>query len=101
MGPSQANGKTGELLRYVIGLALAAIVAYFSGQIATNKTIADTNERVSTTNGHVSVIESREQSHFEEVQRSLIRIERFMERIEATGADRRTGEPYAAQGQRR
>lgn len=94
MGPSQANGKTGELLRYVIGLAMAALVAYFTAQI-------QTEHRLTQTDGNVAAIKTLEQAHFEEVQRSLIRIERFMERIEATGADRQTGEPYAIQrGQR-
>lgn len=100
MGPG-INGKTGELVRYALGLGLAAVVAYFTA-------IGALQERVSK-------VETLEQSHFEETQRSLLRIERTMERlesasteqqerianaierIEATGADRRTGEPYNIQ----
>lgn len=92
MGPHQQplNGRTGELVRYLIGLGLAAVVAYFTA-------IGQLRESQTETNGKLSVIDQREQSHFEEVQRSLIRIERFMERIEANGQDRRTGEPYSVQ----
>ena len=81
------NGKTGEIVRYLIGLGVAGVVAYFTA-------IGALQERVSR-------VETLEQSHFEEVQRSLQRIERFMERIEATGADAKTGEPYRVQGQQR
>ena len=62
------NGKTGEIIRYVIGLGLAAIVAYFTalGSVQTS----------------VAVIDSREQQHFDEIQRGLQRIERAVERLE-------------------
>jgi hypothetical protein len=61
------NGK-GELLRYALGLVLAGLVAYFTaiGSVQTS----------------VAVIDSREQQHFEEVQRTLQRIERAVERLE-------------------
>ena len=81
------NGKTGEYVRYLIGMGIAALVAYFTAQGALQE--------------RVSKVETLEQSHFEEVQRSLQRIERFMERIEATGADAKTGEPYRVQGSQR
>ncbi len=86
------NGRTGELVRYLIGLGLAGMVAYFTAQI-------QTEHRLTQTDGEVANIKTLEQAHFEEVQRSLIRIERFMERIEATGQDRSTGEPYSLQRQ--
>lgn len=85
MSAGPLNGKTGEMLRWVIGLMIAGLVYYFSG-------IGALQERVSK-------VETLEESHFQEVQRSLVRIERFMERIEATGADAKTGEPYRIQGQ--
>jgi hypothetical protein len=88
------NGKTGEVIRYLIGLGVAGIVAYYTAQI-------QTEHRLTQTDGDVATIKTLEQAHFEEVQRSLIRIERFMERIEATGQDRSTGEPYSVQGSRR
>jgi translation initiation factor 2B subunit (eIF-2B alpha/beta/delta family) len=92
MGMEPLNGKTGEFLRYLLGLALAAIVSYYTAMDALK-------DAVSATNSRVSVIESREQQHFEEVQRSLSRIERAIERIEGNGVDRRTGEPFSLQRQ--
>lgn len=91
---SSLNGRTGELLRYLIGLALAGIVAYYTAQI-------QTEHRLTQADGDLAAVKTLEQAHFDETQRSLVRIERFMERIEATGADRRTGEPYAVQGSAR
>lgn len=88
----ELNGKTGEYIRYVIGLGLAGLVAYYTA-------IGTLRESVSVVNGRVGVVEQREQGHFDEVLRRLDRIERTMERIEATGVDRRTGEPLAIQRQ--
>ncbi len=85
------NGKTGEMVRYVIALAIAGFVAYFTAQ-------KQVDNRIAVTESNVAVIKTLEQSHFDEVQRSLLRIERAIERIEATGADARTGEPYRVQG---
>lgn len=87
------NGKTGELVRYLIGIGVAAMVAYFTAQ-------NQTEHRLTQTDGQVAAIKALEEAHFQEVQRSLVRIERFMERIEATGQDRSTGEPYSIQGRR-
>jgi hypothetical protein len=98
---SRFNGRTGEWLRTLMILAVAAVVAFFAARIETNDRIAETNKQIAEVNGRVNVSVATEISHFEEVQRSLLRIERFMERIEATGADRRTGEPYAVQGRQR
>jgi hypothetical protein len=84
------NGKTGEYVRYLIGLGLAAMVAYFTAQTSTE-------HRMTQTNGDVAAVRQLEQAHFEETQRSLLRIERAIERIEATGQDRATGEPYSLQ----
>lgn len=88
------NGKTGELVRYLIGMGVAALVAYYTAQM-------QIEHRMTSTDGDVAVIKTLEQSHFEEVQRSLTRIERAIERIEATGADSKTGEPYRVQGSQR
>jgi demethoxyubiquinone hydroxylase (CLK1/Coq7/Cat5 family) len=52
------NGKTGEVLRWAIGLALAALVAHY------------------TAVARISVMEEREENHYGEVMRKLERIER-------------------------
>lgn len=84
------NGKTGEVLRWVLGISLGCVVAYYTAQI-------EIERRLTMTDGAVSAIRTLEEAHFQEVQRSLTRIERAIERIEATGMDRKTGEPYAVQ----
>ncbi len=69
------NGKTGEVLRWAFGMVMAAVVAYFTGQIATERRFAAIESRV----------ESRaavEQQHFEEIQRALTRIEGQLIRLE-------------------
>lgn len=91
------NGRTGEFLRWVIGLVLAGLVAYFTA-------IGSIRERVGN-------IDTREQSHFDEVQRTLIRMDmnqeqrfnelkQYLQFIVQTGADAKTGEPYRVQGRR-
>ncbi len=92
VGPTSLNGKTGEFIRYLLALVLAGTVAYFTAQ-------NQIEHRLTSTDGDVAVIKTLEQSHFEEVQRSLTRIERAIERIEETGADAKTGEPYHVQRQ--
>lgn len=51
------NGLTGELVRWVVGLAMSAIVAYFSVQ-------------ASVTN-RLTAVETTQRLQFEEIQRSL------------------------------
>lgn len=51
------NGRTGEYLRYVIGLALAALIAYFT--------------TIGTLNQAVAQVREREDNHFSEVLRRL------------------------------
>jgi predicted outer membrane lipoprotein len=51
------NGKTGEVLRWLLGLALAAAVAYFT-------TIGSMNVELAT-------VKATEQNHFSEVLRRL------------------------------
>lgn len=101
MSESRLNGKTGEYIRFAVALVIAALVAYFTAQV-------QVEHRLTVTDGNLAVLGMRqtgavelEQSHFEDMQRSLARIERAIERIEATGTDTKTGEPYAAQGRRR
>lgn len=86
------NGKTAAILQSVIGAIVAALVAYYTAQIQTER-------RLTTTDGQVIAIRQLEDAHFQEVQRSLSRIERAIERIEANGVDRRTGEPLSIQRQ--
>jgi hypothetical protein len=93
MHGSQANGRTGEWLRWLGGLALAALVSYYTAQGALNEKLA--------------VIDTREQTRWEEVQRRLGAIEASTSRNEelfrevlsdwSRGIDRRTGEPLPLQ----
>lgn len=68
------NGKTGEVLRWILGLVLAGIVAYFGAQSAIEN-------RVAANEGAVQTIKATEQNHFEEIQRTLSRIEAEMIRL--------------------
>lgn len=93
MAVTSIHSKPGEFLRYLIGLAIAGIVSYFTA--------------VSAINERLAVVDTREQTRFEENQRTLARIERSVERMEsdyrrtinewANGIDRRTGEPLPLQ----
>lgn len=88
MGGRSFNGKTGELMRWVIGLAVAVLVSYFTAQNATN-------ERLTT-------VETTERLHYEANQRdlhdikaSLLRQEDRWQRVlddYRNGIDSRTGE---------
>ena len=60
------NGKTGEMLRWVFGLVLAAIVAYFTSTGATQAQLA--------------VITERETNHYLELLKRLERIESKLDR---------------------
>lgn len=51
------NGKTGEYVRYVMGLILAGLIAYFT--------------TISTLNQAVTEVREREDNHFSEVLRRL------------------------------
>ncbi|MGH9253671.1 MAG: hypothetical protein ACRD3C_03785 [Vicinamibacterales bacterium] len=51
------NGKTGEFLRWVLGLAAACVVAYFT--------------TISAMKQEITRVEERENNHFEEVLRRL------------------------------
>lgn len=55
------NGKTGEMLRWVFGLVLAAVVAYFTSTGALQAQLA--------------VITERENNHYSELLKRLDRIE--------------------------
>lgn len=72
----EINGRrNGEVWWRLAGLAVAGLVAYFTA-------IGAIREDVQAVNGRVDVIEQREESHFDEVQRTLLRIERAVERLE-------------------
>lgn len=55
------NGKTGEVVRWVIGLVLAGIVAYFTA--------------IGTLQAQIAVITERETNHYMELVNRLGRIE--------------------------
>lgn len=95
------NGKTATILQALIMAAFAALVGYYSGQIATEKRMGQTDAAVATVN-------TREQSHFDEIQRTLDRnyvnsqqqfdeLKSYLLLIVQTGADAKTGEPYRLQ----
>jgi hypothetical protein len=87
------NGRTGEMLRFVATLGIGGMVAYYTAQGAMQKQLA--------------IIDTREQTRWEEVQRRLGTIEASTERSEQMfrdvlqdwrrGVDRRTGEPLPLQ----
>lgn len=60
------NGKTGEMLRWVLGLVLAAVVAYFTSTGAMQAQLA--------------VITERENNHYHEMLKRLDRIENKLDR---------------------
>lgn len=92
MGVTLPNGKTGEMLRWIITMAFGALVSYYAAIGALKQQIADTNTRV-------SVLETKQDLNHQEVKSDLVDIKRGLDRIEATGQDRRTGEPYSIQRQ--
>lgn len=53
----RVNGKTGEYIRYVFGLILAGLIAYFT--------------TLGTINQAVTEVRERENNHFSEVLRRL------------------------------
>lgn len=64
------NGKTGEFLRWVAGLAFAAIVSYFTAQ-------------ASVTN-RLTAVETTQRLQFEEIQRSLVDIKVDLRDVKTT-----------------
>lgn len=61
-----ATGGSSVVLMWIVGLAIAGGVSYFTSK--------------STIESRVTQVETKEATHFEEVQRSLDRIERSLER---------------------
>jgi hypothetical protein len=87
------NGKTGELMRWVIGLCVAVIVSYFTAQNATNERLTKVEtqgaERWEYLKQTLSRIESKQDEDRADFRRTL--------REWANGIDRRTGEPLPLQ----
>ena len=87
------NGRTGDVMRWCIGLAVAGIVSYFTAQGAMQQ--------------RLSVVETTERLHYEATQRDLQDIKGSLFRQEdrwqrvldewRNGVDRRTGEPLPLQ----
>lgn len=57
MSEPRVNGKTGEWIRYIVGLLLAGVVAYFTA--------------IGTIRQQIATVQEREVNHFEEVLRRL------------------------------
>lgn len=68
------NGLTGELLRWIVGLAMSAIIAYFSAQ-------------ASVTN-RLTAVETTQRLQFEEIQRSLADLKVDMRDVKAAVRDK-------------
>lgn len=64
---SPLNGRTGEVVRWAIGIVLAGIVAYFTALGAMQAQIA--------------VVIERERNHYEEIVRRLDRIEQKVDGV--------------------
>ncbi len=87
------NGRTGEMLRIVIGMIVAVLVSYFTAQ--------------NTTNERITKVETQGAERWDYIQQSLNRIERKQDEDRAeirsivqdwrNGIDRRTGEPLPLQ----
>jgi len=57
MSGERFNGKTGEWLRWALGMVLAGVVAYFTS--------------IGTVKEQVATVQERENNHFSEVLRRL------------------------------
>ena len=64
------NGKTADILRWAFVLVLAGMVSYFTAQASTWQ--------------RITAIETSERLHFDEVQRSLNRIESDLRDVKRT-----------------
>ena len=64
---SPLNGKTGELLRFVAGLALAGLVSYFTAMQALSVQIAE--------------VRKVEEAHFDELKRAVERVDGQLLRV--------------------
>lgn len=61
MSVGSINGRTGEYVRWMLGLALAGLVAYFTA--------------LGTLQAQLAVVVERERNHYDEIIRRLDRIE--------------------------
>lgn len=87
------NGKTGDLMRWLIGIAAAVLVSYFTAK--------------GTTDQRLTKVETQSEERWQYVQQSLARIEGGLHRRDqemqqiirdwVNGIDRRTGEPLPLQ----
>lgn len=90
------NGKTGEVLRWVVGLVVTALVAYFTAQAKTGERLAVVETRWEEMQRRMNAIENgqagmiQSQARIEELFRSVVK-------EWSTGVDRRTGEPLPLQ----
>lgn len=67
-GVAGLNGKTGEVLRWVIGGIVTVLISYYSAQQATSN-------RIASVEATIGKVESKVESNFGELQRTLGRIE--------------------------
>jgi hypothetical protein len=69
---SALNGHTGEMIRWVLGMALAGFVAYYTAQGALQE--------------RISALETTQRLQWEDVQRSLSRIETDLREVKRATA---------------
>jgi hypothetical protein len=69
------NGKTGELLRWIAGLVLSGVIAYYTA--------------IGSIQARIGVVEERENNHYSEVLRINAEMRRQLERIESKMDDDR------------
>lgn len=83
------NGKTGEVMRWCIGLAVAALVSYFTAQNTTNERLTKIETRWEFVQGSLTEIKTELKDQRKDI--------RDIVTDWANGVDRRTGEPLPLQ----
>lgn len=66
-----ANGKVVEFIKWALGVVVMVLVAYYTS--------------LGTINERVTAVETREQAHFDELMRSLERIEKQIATLQERG----------------
>jgi hypothetical protein len=100
MGVGPLNGKTGEWLRYIGGLILAGLVAYFTAQNTLNLQIASLKSEVAVERTKADERWGVVQSSLDDIKAHLAerdREERQRYNDWLNGINRRTGEPLPLQ----
>ena len=80
-----APKMSGEMLRWLIGAVMAVVIAWFTAQATTERQITSVkvhaDEQISIVAARADAVLIKEQTHFEELQRVLARIEAELIRL--------------------